>query len=149
MENQYTAESLKLEIKALEIKQAEEGKLLKEQLLITYENLKPINILKNIVSDFSSSDNLKRDFLEIVAGMTSGFITKKIVVGRSKNPMLKLIGLAIQFGITTVVSKKYKVIKESVFQFISQFLEGKEQKAKTVEKEIITEKDEAEQNQQF
>ena len=128
MENQYTAESLKEEIKALEIKQAEEGKLLKKQLLITYENFKPINILKNIVSDFSSSDNYKQDFLEIVAGMTSGFITKKIVVGRSKNPMLKLIGLAIQFGITTVVSKKYQAIKESVIQFVNHFLEGREQK---------------------
>ncbi|HSO86762.1 MAG TPA: hypothetical protein VLQ91_09445 [Draconibacterium sp.] len=128
MENQYTAESLKEEIKALEIKQAEEGKLLKKQLLITYENFKPINILKNIVRDFSSSDNYKQDFLEIVAGMTSGFITKKIVVGRSKNPMLKLIGLAIQFGITTVVSKKYQAIKESVIQFVNHFLEGREQK---------------------
>jgi hypothetical protein len=128
MENQYTAESLKLEIKALEIKQAEEGKLLKEQLIITYENLKPINILRNIAKDFYSSENYKQDFVEIVAGMTSGFITKKIIVGQSKNPMLKLVGLAIQFGITTLVSRKYNTIKDSVIQYVNQFLEGKEKK---------------------
>jgi hypothetical protein len=128
MENQYTAESLKLEIKALEIKQAEEGKLLKEQLIITYENLKPINILRNIAKDFYSSENYKQDFVEIVAGMTSGFITKKIIVGQSKNPMLKLVGLAIQFGITTLVSRKYNTIKDSLIQYVNQFLEGKEKK---------------------
>lgn len=128
MENQYTAESLKAAIKALEIKQAEEGKLFKEQLLITYENLKPVNILKNIVKDFYSSDNYQQDFMEIVAGMTSGFITKKIIIGKSKNPLLKLVGLAIQFGITTLVSKKYIAIKDSIVQFINRFLEEKVEK---------------------
>lgn len=127
MENQYTVESLREEIRALEIKQAEEGKLVKVHLLITYENLKPINILRNIVTDFYSSDNYKQDFLEIVAGMTSGFITKKIIIGRSKNPMLKLVGLAIQFGMTTLVSKKYNAIKDSIAHFINRFVEKKEE----------------------
>jgi hypothetical protein len=127
MENQYTAESLKEAIKVLEIKQAEEGQLLKEQLLITYENLKPINILKNIVKDFYSTDNYKQDFLEIVAGMTSGFISKKIIIGRSKNPVLKLIGLAVQFGMTTLVSNKFYAIKDSVIHLINRFLEKREE----------------------
>jgi hypothetical protein len=127
MEKQYTVETLKEEIIALEIKQAEEGQLLKEQLLITYENLKPINILKNIVKDFYSADDYKQDFLEIVAGMTSGFISKKIIIGRSKNPVLKLIGLAVQFGMTTLVSKKYNLIKESIVHFINRFSEKKEE----------------------
>lgn len=128
MENQYTAESLKEAIKALEIKQVEEGQLVKEQLLITYENLKPINILRNIVKDVYSSENYTQDFVEIVAGMTSGFVTKKIIIGRSKNPMLKLVGLAIQFGMTTLVSKKYTAIKDSLLQFVNRFLKDREQK---------------------
>lgn len=128
MENQYTAESLKVAIKALEIKQVEEGQLVKEQLLITYENLKPINILRNIVKDVYSTENYTQDFVEIVAGMTSGFVTKKIIIGRSKNPMLKLVGLAIQFGMTTLVSKKYTAIKDSLLQFVNRFLKDREQK---------------------
>lgn len=127
MEKQYTAESLKVAIKELEIQQAGERELFREQLLITYENLKPINIVRNIVKDIYSSDNYKQDFFEIVAGMTSGFVTKKLVVGRSKNPMLKLVGLAIQFGMTTLVSKKYNAIKDSVVHFINRFLEKKEE----------------------
>ncbi len=128
MEKKYTKESLQEEIKALEIKQEAEGRLLKSELLNVYENLKPLNILKNIVNEFYSTDKYKQDFVEIVAGMTTGFITKKMVVGKSKNPLLKLVGLAIQFGITTLVSKKYNALKDSAIQFISRFLEEKKDK---------------------
>lgn len=122
MEKQYTAESLREEIQVLEIRQSEEGKLVKEQLLITYENLKPINILKSIVKDVYSSDSYTQDFMEIVAGMTSGFVTKKLIIGRSKNPFLKLIGLAIQFGMTTLVAKKFNAIKDSVMNLLNRVL---------------------------
>lgn len=122
MERQYTAESLREEIQALDIRQSEEGKLVKEQLLITYENLKPINILKSIVKDVYSSDSYTQDFMEIVAGMTSGFVTKKLIIGRSKNPFLKLIGLAIQFGMTTLVAKKFNAIKDSVMNLLNRVL---------------------------
>jgi hypothetical protein len=126
MEKQYTVESLREEIQALEVRQANEGKLVKEQLLITYENLKPINILKSIVKDLYSSDNYTQDLVEIVAGMTTGFVTKKLIIGKSKNPLLKLAGLALQFGMTTLVSKKYNVIKDSVVRFLSRFAKEKE-----------------------
>jgi len=41
--------------------------------------------------------------------------------------LLKLVGLAFQFGITSLVSKNYEAIKEVVAQFINGFLEGKEE----------------------
>ena len=37
----------------------------------------------------------------------AGFVSKKIVIGKSKNQILKLVGLAIQFGMTTLISKKF------------------------------------------
>lgn len=128
MEKKYTKESLQETIKALEIKQAEKGQLLKRELLNTYENLKSINIFRNIIKEFYSTDKYKQDFVEIIAGLTTGFLTKKIVVGKSKNPLLKIVGLAIQFGITTLVSKKYNTLKDSVIQIISRFLDEKEDK---------------------
>ncbi|KAF0237456.1 MAG: hypothetical protein FD181_2022 [Prolixibacteraceae bacterium] len=128
MEKKYTKESLQETIKALEIKQAEKGQLLKRELLNTYENIKSINIFRNIIKEFYSTDKYKQDFVEIIAGLTTGFLTKKIVVGKSKNPLLKIVGLAIQFGITTLVSKKYNTLKDSVIQIISRFLDEKEDK---------------------
>lgn len=127
MENQYTAESLKEAIKALEIKQAEERQLLLDQLFITYESLKPVNILKKMVKDFSVAENLKQDFYNAIAGMISGLVTKKLIVGKTKNPVLKFVGLAVQFGITTFVSKYYSSIQDSIVQFFSRFLEEKKE----------------------
>ena len=121
-ENQYTAESLKEMIRVLEVKQAEEGQVLKEELITTYENLKPSNILKNVVREFYSSEHLKDELISTAISVTSGFISKKLVVGKSSNQILKLVGLAVQLGITTIVSKKMEVLKEAAIKFINRFV---------------------------
>jgi hypothetical protein len=126
MSKEFTAESLKEAIQLLEIKQAESEKQLRIELLNVYENLKPINILKNIARDAASSETLKHDAANTMASLMSGFISKKIIVGKSKNPFLKLIGIGVQLGMTTLVSKNYKIIKDYVSNYINQFLENKE-----------------------
>lgn len=127
MEKQYTVGSLKQAINELEIRQKQEKILLKEQLVETYESLKPSNILTNIIKDLASSENLKKEFINTAVAVTTGFITKKVIVGKSNNQALKLVGLALQFGITTLVSKNYDAIKEVVSQFINRMLGGKEE----------------------
>ena len=131
MENQYTAESLKEMIKVMEIKQAEEGQILKEQIILTYENLKPSNIIKNVVREFYSSENLKDELIATAVSVTSGFITKKLVVGKSNNQILRLVGLAIQFAITNLVSKKMETLKEATLNFINRFIHEKDEKEET------------------
>jgi hypothetical protein len=131
MSKEFTAESLKEAIQLLEIKQAESEKQLRIELLNVYENLKPINILKNIARDAASSETLKHDAANTMASLMSGFISKKIIVGKSKNPFLKLIGIGVQLGMTTLVSKNYKIIKDYVSNYINQFLENKESNENT------------------
>lgn len=127
MEKQYTVDSLRQAIKELEVRQKEEKILLMEQLVVTYESLKPSNILTNIIKDLASSENLKNEFINTAVAVTTGFITKKVIVGKSNNQALKLVGLALQFGITSLVSKNYDAIKEVVSQFINRMLGEKEE----------------------
>lgn len=122
MEKQYTIESLREQIRELEIKQEAEGKVLKAQLKATYEYLKPSNILKSVVKDIVSSDTLKDDFINTAASYTSGLLTKKLIIGKSQNPLLKIIGLGIQFGITAIVNKNYSSIKDIFTQYVNTFL---------------------------
>lgn len=131
MENQHTVESLKAKIAELELRQVEEGEIFKEQLDITIKNIKPANILKNIVKEFYSSENLMDEIINTAISVTSGFVTKKIVVGNSKNQVLKLVGLAVQFGMTTLISKKFHVLKDKLTQLINRFLDEKEEKDET------------------
>jgi len=52
--------ALKLAILQLEQRQEEEGRILKEQFKLTYNSLKPANILLGAIKDLSSSDPIKR-----------------------------------------------------------------------------------------
>lgn len=125
MSTEYTAESLKETIKLLEIKHAESEKQLRTELINVYENLKPINILKNIARDAVSSESLRHDAANTLASLMSGFISKKIIVGKSKNPFLKLIGIGIQLGMTNLVSKNYNIVKDHIVNYINQMQERK------------------------
>lgn len=122
----HTAESLKEMIVKLEAKQAEEGKILKEQVHETLEYLRPGNILKSIVKEFYNSEGLLDEIINTAVSITSGFVTKKVIVGKSRNRYLKLLGLAMQYGMTTVIAKKFHALKEKINQFISGFLGEKE-----------------------
>lgn len=122
MEKQYTIETLREKIRELEIKQEAEGKVLKAQLKVTYEYLKPSNILRSVVKDIVSSDTLKDDFINTAASYTSGLLTKKLIVRKSQNPLLKIIGLGIQFGITAIVNKNYSSIKDVFTQYVNAFI---------------------------
>ena len=61
--------ALKLAILQLEQRQEEEGKILKEQFKLTYNSLKPANILMGALKDLSSSTLLKDNILNSSVGL--------------------------------------------------------------------------------
>ncbi len=127
MEIRYTSESLRAEIKELEFKQARERLMLKEQFVNVYENLKPGNLLKSLISEFSATDKIKNDILDTIVGMGSGYISRKLIVRKSNNPFLKLAGLVVQFGITTLFAKHYSSIQETIIVYLKRFLAQREE----------------------
>jgi hypothetical protein len=124
MQYHYTADTLKEAIKALEVRQEEDEKQLRAELFNVYENLKPINIIKNIVRDAANTDSLKHDIINTVTSLVSGFISKKIIIGRSNNPLVRLAGMGVQLGVTTLISAKYHDLKYRIWQFFSSIKEN-------------------------
>jgi hypothetical protein len=117
---------LKNAIVLLEAEQDIKAQLLKEQFFITYESLKPVNLLKSSFHEVVSSPYLMDDILGTLLGLVSGFLSKKIVVGASGNLLRKLMGSVLQFGVTNIVAQHPDAIK-SIGQFImSLFLRKKE-----------------------
>src|SRR5664279_1237117 len=104
MQNISSSAALKDAIQLLEVEQEIKGQLLKEQLYITYESLKPLNLLKHALKEISSSPYLIDNISGSAMGLLSGFLSKKIFVGASGNLIRKLIGSVLQFGITNAVS---------------------------------------------
>jgi len=122
MENITSSTELKNAIQRLEVEQTIDGQLLKEHFYLTYESLKPINLLRNTIYEISTSPHLVDSILGTAAGLASGYLSRKIVmIGASGNLVRKLFGSVLQLGVTNVVSQYPERIK-SLGQFIIQHL---------------------------
>jgi hypothetical protein len=117
MQEILTEADLRSAILQLERKQAEEGKLLKEQFHLAYESIMPLNLIKSTFNEVVSSPFLIDDILGTALGLTTGYLSKKIVVGASGNIVRKLLGSILQFGVTNIVARNPEGIK-SFGQFI-------------------------------
>ena len=97
-------------------------RLLKEQFHIAYESLKPINLIENIVHEVTTSPDIKHDVLGSVIGLVTGFISKKLLIDTSHNPIKKVLGTLLQFAIGNVVAKHSDGIKTIGGNLVSRFL---------------------------
>lgn len=99
-------EELDIAIELLERKRALKFNELKFQLNATYESIKPINILSQTLVDFKESPEVKSNFLQTAISVVGGYVSKRLLLGKSKSIFKKLVGYALQYGITNFISKK-------------------------------------------
>jgi hypothetical protein len=111
MEKINTENELRAAIVQLETTQAVEGKILKEQFHLTYESVKPINLIKSTLKEASASTEVKDSLLNISVGLAAGYFSKKLFEGVSHEPLRKLLGTALMLGITTAVAKNPVAVK--------------------------------------
>ena len=124
MQNINYTEELKKSIEVLEVEQDISRYLLKEQFNTTYERLKPVNLLKNTLNEVISSPNLIDNIISTLVGLSTGYISRKIVVGASANVFRKLMGSVLQFGVTNIIAQHPDALK-SVGQFIIERIHRK------------------------
>jgi hypothetical protein len=124
MQKISSVEGLRNAIQLLEAEQNIKGELLKKQVMIAYESLRPVNLIKSTLKDLFSSSFEGENISGISAGLTGGFLLKKLFVGRSGNPFKKLIGSMLQLGITNIIAQNSNLIKTFVPAFI-KLLSGK------------------------
>jgi hypothetical protein len=103
--------ALKSAIRVLEVEQVAKETELKEQFYLTYESLKPVNILRNTIKELFSSSSRNEDFSGTAVGAAGGYLVKKLLVGSSGSLLRKLIGTALQIGMTNFASHKSETIK--------------------------------------
>jgi len=125
MQNITSAVELKDAIQLLEAEQSIKGQLLREQLFLTYESLKPANLLRNALKEISSTPYLIDNISGTAMGMLGGFLSKKIFVGTSGNLMRKLFGSVLQIGVTNLVAQNSETIKSVGQALIQHFFQKK------------------------
>lgn len=112
---------LRESILLLEIKQANEAQLLKEQFKTTVDSLRPVNLIKKSLKELVSAPELKEDLLATTLSMAAGFLTKKIVIGATHNPIKQIIGTLLQMGVTSIASKNSDELKAKIIELINTF----------------------------
>jgi hypothetical protein len=116
MQNRSSTAVLKDTIQILETEQKIEGRLLKEQFFLTYQSLKPVNLLQSSIRDVYSSPYLIDNIIGTAVGLATGYLSRK-VIGNSGNIIRKLFGFLLQLGVTNTVAQHPGYIK-SIGQYI-------------------------------
>lgn len=113
---------LKESIILLEIRQAYEGQLLKEQFKITYQNLRPVNLIKNTFKELVAAPDFKGNLVDTALSIAAGYLSKKVMVGSTINPIKQLLGTVLQIGVTGIVAKNSEGIKSTAMNLIQHFI---------------------------
>jgi hypothetical protein len=128
-------EILALRILALEEQQKLELILLKEVIREASTKLNPLEIIKNAIATENNTDGLGTNIVHDLIGMSTGFVSKKLMFGSTTNPFKKIIGSILQFAVAKFVSnhsEKIQAMGEVLFQKLlpSQFIEIEKEKEK-------------------
>ncbi len=125
-----TSEELKAAILELELQQARELILLKEQFHETKEGFKLINIIKGTFKKAVSSPDLKTDAMNAVIGLTTGILAKKLMIGKTINPFKKLLGIIVEMTVANKVVKNADDIKSAGSNIFNTLFRKKESSVK-------------------
>ena len=116
-----TNEELQNAIRFFEEEQTVKLKLMKDSFNSAYESLRPVNLIESTLEDIASSPYLIDNIWSTALGLTSGYLSKKVVVGMSENKLSKFLGAILQFGITNIIAKNPTAIK-NMGSYIIQYL---------------------------
>ena len=84
---------------------------LKYQFDVAYESIKPINLVKNLFQQVTASPDIRNNLLSNIIGFSTGFISKKLLLGSSHNPIKKVLGTLFEFAVANTVAKHSDGIK--------------------------------------
>lgn len=111
MQKVTSTSELKEIIAKLEYKQREQWGDFKENLNDAFDTLKPINLLKATYREFLSTPHMAENIVGSTIGLTTGLITKKLIVRKSGNVFRNFAGGLAQMLISNFVSRHSDTIK--------------------------------------
>lgn len=119
------AADLKAAIERLESKNLVQKNIITEQYHSTIESLKPMNLLKSSFSKVVRAPGLVENILNATVGLGAGFLSKKVLIGKSTSILKKLLGNAVEFGIAGLVTKNSGSIKNTGLGIFNKIFHSK------------------------
>ncbi len=137
MDNITTYNELKKSIEALENRQLQEVTIIKNEFSDGLEKLKPGNLVKSTLLSVSKSVGIKESLIATTIGLVAGYVSKKVVIGSSHNPIKKLAGTLVLIAITNIVTKHPEQIKSAGRTIIKLFGKMIGAKPKSVDDDLV------------
>lgn len=106
-----SSETLKEAIAQVEQQRREQLVSLTKQLHVLFESLRPGALLKSALHEVSTPSELNKNFVDTSIGLTAGYLSEKLLIGKTSNPLKMLLGTALKFAVTNVVTRNPGLIK--------------------------------------
>ncbi len=100
-------DQLQARVQELEKDQDIQWKRLKDNVKEQYENIKPINLIKNAFAGLTDSIDTEADVLKEGAALASGLIANAIMSGSKNKPLKRWVTLAL-FSAATYLLTRYQ-----------------------------------------
>ncbi|WP_338357028.1 hypothetical protein [Yeosuana marina] len=89
----------------LENKRSENLKELKIQFDTSYQELRPSRLLIRALNDIKEEPKVKSNLFESLISLAGGYLSKQLLVGKSKSIIKNLLGFTLQYFTTKIISK--------------------------------------------
>jgi|SRR5688572_33227429 len=121
-------DTLNSKITLLEQKRNQHFTDLKQQLRDTGESMKPANLIKGAIRDLTTSKQLKSMLIQAAIGFAAGYVLKKIITKNKDNAKNRMIGNALQYGLSFLASKRNNMLKAAGLYVANHFMEAYKQR---------------------
>ena len=111
MNNVNQTEALNTLIHSLEERRIIEFKALKEQLRITGESLRPINLIKTAANELTENKNLRTYLIQAGIGLAVTFLTKKLFTSSGSNKTTRFVGNIAETGLNSLTANQAALIR--------------------------------------
>ena len=112
MKRESATANLHETISLLKLREKAELQALKKQFHLSYESLKPVNLIKSTLKNVTSSQGIKGTLLKTVVGLATAYFSKRLLFRVAQKPIKKVLGTLLGMGIARFVASKVKKEKE-------------------------------------
>jgi len=105
-------------IHLLEDELIQQKQLVTDQVNVIYENFKPVNVVRDVFREVVSSEEFRSNVLTAAIGISTGYVTKKLVVGKSSNLLKALGGNLLQYGIANLILHPSRIMKSVILPIL-------------------------------
>jgi uncharacterized membrane protein YeaQ/YmgE (transglycosylase-associated protein family) len=116
-----TVAELKASIRELEMKTKYQEQVVKQDARSTVKSIHPLNLLRIFIKRAANTPDIRSSAINTFVGLLAGSISRKIVIGKSRNIFKRTLGSAIRAFVTRWIFKKLPVVTETATRLVAKY----------------------------